>query len=110
VGKNGREERVCCFYSGEERPRCLWWWRGALNGDWLGRAVSLRGLGPGVRGAHVLEGCGWPEVAGRTRRFVQSPQRAGVRRWWWRSNGQESRGGYASGVLGWREARVRERE
>jgi hypothetical protein len=27
-------------------------------------------LGPGVRGAHVLEGCGWPEVVGRMRRFV----------------------------------------
>jgi hypothetical protein len=30
-------------------------------------------LGPGVRGVHVLEGCGWPEVAGQTHRFIQSP-------------------------------------
>jgi hypothetical protein len=27
-------------------------------------------MGPGVRGAHVLEGCGLPEVAGQTHRFV----------------------------------------
>jgi hypothetical protein len=43
MGKNGREERVRYFYLGEERPRCLRWWRGALNGDWLRQAVSLRG-------------------------------------------------------------------
>jgi hypothetical protein len=64
-------------------------------------------LGPGVRGAHVLEGCGWPEVAGQMHRFVQSPQSVGVRRWSWWSNGQGSRGGCASGVLGVSPFRVR---
>jgi hypothetical protein len=67
-------------------------------------------LGPGVCGARALEGRGWPEVARRTCRSVQSPQRAGVRRWWGWSNGQGSRGGCASRVLGLSRPRVRERE
>jgi hypothetical protein len=96
------------FYLGEERPRCLRRWRGVLSEDWLGRAVSSHG---GVLACAASEF--WRDVGvqgcrdGRADRSVTSTC-VGVR-WWPRwSNGQGSKGGYASGVLEFCGARVRE--
>jgi hypothetical protein len=113
MGANGKG------WSGGEGMRLLFW-RGAPEVfavvAWcperglVGAGGVVARLGPGMCGACVLEGCGWPEVARWTCRSVQSPQCAGVRLWWWWSNGQGSRGGCASRVLGLSRPRVRERE
>jgi hypothetical protein len=77
----------------------------------IGRASGgIAKLGPGVRGTHVLEGCGWPEVARRACHFVQSHRHASGRQWGGWLNGQGIRGGCASRVRGLSPARMRERE
>jgi hypothetical protein len=90
----------------------LFIWRGGLGGQrgwsWsTGLALAGRGSGvagrcPGVRGVWSFGGTRVSSGAGMDELIVQSCHRAGVRRWWWRSNGREGRGGCASRVLGWR--------
>jgi hypothetical protein len=104
----------------EEGPCGFIYWRGALgklavrswrSGQGLaGRAVASQGWVQACATLSFLEGCRWPEVARWTCHFVQSNQRAGVRWWRWRSNGQGRGSSCASGVLELSPARVRERE
>jgi hypothetical protein len=94
-------------------------WRGGLGGrrgwSWsTGLALAGRGSGvvgrcPGVRGMWSFGGTRVSSGAGTDALIVQSCHRAGVRRWLWRSNGREGRGGCTSRVLGWRGVRVLER-
>jgi hypothetical protein len=107
-GKTGERGGVGLFiWRGGLGGRCGWSWSTGLA--LAGRGGGVAGRCPSVHGVWSFGGTRVSSGAGTDALVVQSCHRVGVRRWWWRSNGQGSRGGCASGVLGWCGARVRER-
>jgi hypothetical protein len=100
MGKERGGEGAYGFIMGGVLSRSLQGWSWCPEQGLVRRAVALQGWGQACAAPLFLDGCRWPEVARRTRRFVQSRLHAGVRRWGRCRNGQGRGSGYASGVLG----------
>jgi hypothetical protein len=106
--------------AGREGYGCVYNWAGMLlkfptTVGHLGHGLVEGGGGGAMHGRRVRGALFWELAVGWKWRdgravLVQSRRHAGARQWGWWLNGQGSRGGCTSEVLGVSPARVRERE